>query len=83
MKIVIDTDGFAKNTGISINGKELKSDEVKEFIGFNFSVKSPGKVKLQYFFKDKNSNIPIPTSLWGADIQYYDRAGEQKPIINS
>ncbi|MFH1230000.1 MAG: hypothetical protein V1709_00745 [Planctomycetota bacterium] len=83
MKILIDTDGFAKNTKIEINGKQLTNDEVKEFVGFNFSVKSPGKVKLQYFFKDKNTNQPIPTSLWGADIQYYDRAGESKPMINS
>ena len=83
MRIEIDTDGFAKNTKIVVNNKELKGDEIKEFVGFNFSVKSPGKVKLQYFFKDKNTNQPIPTSLWGADIQYYDRAGESKPTINS
>lgn len=72
MKILIDTDGFSKNTVITINGRKIENSSF-----FGVSVKFPGKVKVtdkeKIRLADGSESERPRLSLWGANLSDYDR----------
>ena len=73
MEIKITTNGFSQNTEVLINGEKIENPAF-----FGISVKYPGKVKLTCHEKISIGNGNVrerpKLSLWGANIQDYDKA---------
>jgi len=77
MEIKIITDGWARNSKVLINDKE-----VTELLEFNLSIRGGGKVKISMNKFNRETKTSMPVSHYGGDIEKFDvKCGDNPSLI--